>query len=340
MRNRIFKIRWLAWMLSGLAMTLTAGPFWLEARFLALAAALHLLGLLLLGAGIRKRAGEIPKKDTWQPALVYGYLIAAFFPAVGSLMAFLFWGWLWRIGSRQEGLYEQYEAYLFRNEQSGENIAEMMNALRRIRIEIGFEPLADILIGSDVRMKQKAIKKLSQRTSRESVELLRQATQDPSPDVRLIAASALLQMEHRVNDKIRQALEHAGQEGSAASHAELGDLYRMYAETGLVDETLAKYYLSLGLSAYEKSLDLDTQQPRVVADYVRSLVRLEHYGRARKVIDRFISLWPLDQELVSLKGEVYFNLKLYRELEEFFGGARIAGHGERKAAFDFWAGVN
>ncbi|HNV86970.1 MAG TPA: HEAT repeat domain-containing protein [Candidatus Omnitrophota bacterium] len=337
MRGKMFKAGWLFWILSGLAVTLTAGPFWFQGRLLPLAAGIHLAGLTMIGFGIWARGTGIPKRDTWQPALIFGGLIAAFFPVAGSLLALIFWGWLWRVGSGQEGLYEQYEAYLFRNERDGENITEMMNALRRIRGEIGFEPLADILIGSDVRMKQKAIKKLSQRTSRESVELLRQATQDPSPDVRLVAAGALLQVEHRVNEKIRQALEHAGQEGGAAAYAELGDLYRMYAETGLVDETLAKYYLTLGLDAYEKSLDLDTQQPRVVADYVRSLTRLEQYDRAKKIIDRFIPLWPQDQELISLKGEVYFSLKLYRELEEFLKRAKAPGFSGQETAFSFWA---
>lgn len=323
--------------MAGLFLAVATLAAWFGMKSFLFAASFHFSGAVLLGVAIWRRRREIPKEDPWQPLFTYGYILTVFFPGFGALFFVLQCGLFLKGKTLRTGLYEDYESYISRKQQDGGEVREVMNALRQIREEVSFEPLVDILTGTDVRMKQRAIKKLSQKISRESVKLLQEATRDASPEVRLYAAAALLEMEAGINAKIRRASEMTKQKGSPQAYAELADLYSTYVKTGLSEETLAQYYLGLSAEAYEKSLDLDTNQPQVVADYARVLLALRRFDKAKRVMDRFVHLWPENGELVFLREEIYFNLGLYKDVGDLLKNAgRLAMEGREKEIFDFW----
>jgi len=337
MRRKIFQSEQAALVFFGLALECAVFFAWFRWKTLGYTVLCHFAGSVFLGMALLRRRREIPKMDFWQPLFTYGYLLVVFFPGLGAWVLLVLCFLMVRAQTFRKGLYEDYESYLSKKQQEFGEVHAARNTLRQIRDEISFEPLADIMTGADVRMKQRAIKKLSQRVSKESVTLLQEATRDPSPEIRLYAAAALLEMEAGLNARIRAASELTRQKGNPQAYAELGSLYWDYVETGLGEQILAQYYLGLAADAFEQSFDMDTNQPRVLAEYARVLLALRRFEKARRVMDRFVHLWPGDNELIFLRQEIYFNLGLYKEVENFFEKVPGAPYsGREKEIFEFW----
>jgi tetratricopeptide (TPR) repeat protein len=282
--------------------------------------AAHLSGAGLFLAGYRIHELGIQSVKTVDSRHLLALLLVAFFPGLGWLAALLFYGAA-RSRSRQPEEQEEDEF----SEEAKEPFAEpygedesFSHLLRRLRTEISFEPMVDIMRGREVKTKSRAIVLLSRQISKENVGLLREALRDGAPEIRLYAASALLKMENALNLKIQKAKSRVEQRGSETDFAELGDLYKHYAEIGITDEVLSKFYLELAVEAYRGSLDIVTEQLDVTLRYARCLTALREYGKVKHLLDRAVEIWPRSRDVVFLRNEVYFNLGKYGDIGKFF----------------------
>lgn len=241
----------------------------------------------------------------------YGFCLVmiSFFPGIGIGVSILILLTKYRYRNKEENeLYEEYEKYIERGSAETRETEMFSSLTRKMRDEVSFEPFVDVIRGENIAMKERVIEKLTKLGSRNSVQLLKEALKDVSPEVRLYAAGALLKMEASLSDKIQSARERVKQRGTAADFVYLGDLYRTYSDIGLTEESLTRHYLSLSCDAYKDALDIDTNQPGVVVNYTHTLLRLERYERARIFLDKAVQIWPDNNEIVFLRGEVYFQL--------------------------------
>ena len=123
-------------------------------------------------------------------------------------------------------------------------------------------------------------------------------------------------MEAYLHDRVPGARRRAQQKGTAAAYAVLGDLYREYAASGLLDEVLAAYYFQQALEAYQNSLDKNTDRSDVLSAYIRCLVRLGKVERAKGLVTRAVQTWPRDTHLRFLSHEIYFYEGQFRRVAE------------------------
>jgi len=284
-------------------------PCWFFLHKIILAFLFHLTGIALMTVAIYLRQREMPRVDPWYPVLIHSVIIVFFFPGFGFAMVFVLLSVLLAFGNGlRKGIYDDFEESLQEKQTKGVFANSWTGMLRRVRQDIGFEPIVDILRGTDIELKSMAIQKLAQKATPEAIHLLQAATQDESPEVRLYAASAMLKLETELNEKIRLATKRVSQEGTSKAYAALGDLYLRYAESGLVEASLAHHYLKRASEAYKESIDQETGDPDVVVAYVRCLLNLGQESKVKNFLDHVVKIWPDHKGLNLIRAKVYFNV--------------------------------
>jgi len=313
-------------------------PAWYTFHSVSVCALLHLFFVCLSGAALHSFLKK--KKGTGEPRAFYLYIfaIAAFFPAAGFVMAAVIAIGLKKFGATaKKEVYEEYEEYIESEKTSYRERESFSVILRKIRGEVSFKPFIDIIKGENVEEKEKAVQKLATMNSRMSVHLLKEALRDASAQVRFYAAGALLKTEEEINSKIHAALERLERRGGAADYSSLGDLYRTYAEIGLIEKSLGRHYLELSCQAYQESLDIDTDQPAAIISYAENLIALARYDKAKSLLDKAVRLWPHDTQMLFLRSRVYFQLGLIKEVPACLYGIKRTGlDARRKEVFDLW----
>lgn len=282
-------------------------------------APVHVMAVGILWACYSLRLSFERHPGDLMPDFFYGLILITFFPVIGLPAALLFFLAVRGFGfTMKSGIFEDYEKYILEKSVVDLTSQSITNLLRYIREEVSFEPLTDIMMGRQIRMKTKAIAKLAQTFSRPHVRLLRAATRDTAPEIRLHAANALLKMENQMHEKIQKALKTAKRLGSPRAHADLGDLCRIYSEIGILNQELSRYYLQMSVEAYRSSLDLETDQPEVIVHYARCLLELGQFERAGVLLERAAEIWPQDAEIVFLRNRAYFHLGKFEGIPDFF----------------------
>lgn len=321
-----------------------AGLVWawfIDAHFLS-GLFFHLASSLCFFAAIRQWQRQVSRQDKRIAVVMFVWILAAFFPGIGLIAAAIFYLPIQLGGKKLNiGLYDDYEEYITDKKEKSVRWKSLLGTQQQIRREVGFLPIADIMAGHDVKLKVKAIAKLSKNISRENVHILKRALADPLAEVRMYAASALIKMDQEINDQINLAKQWTQKRGSARDFAQLGNLYQVYTASGLVDETLSKYYLKLTAEAYRQSLDQDTQQSQIVVDYARCLLELKDNERAKLTLSRAYKIWPQDPNIVFLRNETLFRLGEMDQVKEGFESLNVSQLDEsQRKVIEFWTYEN
>ena len=310
---------------------------WREKGLLAVLG-VHGLAALMLGGSVYLRSWVRSAKDVYQPLWTYIWILVTFLPLFGLLGAFFLFPFVKLMRLRSKGrVFEDYESFL--NEEPVRKIwmDSSLQILREFRQEVGFEPFIDILNGQNDKIKAIVIRKLAETISPNAVQLLKIALKDRSGEVRLYAASALIKIEAKINEKLQVTIKRAKTQGTWTAYAELGDLYRVFAETNLSGKNLSRHYLVRSSEAYRQSLDMHTDQPDIIVQYGKCLVALGQYEKARRLAAHAAQTWPANMELVFLQNEIYFMMGEMSEIQERFRKLDKKDLDPEKAKiYDFW----
>ncbi len=280
----------------------------------------------------------LQKREQLSAVYFFSLVLALFFPAFGLIAAlFLIICVKWFGKNFKTGLYNEYEKYITQKNYSAPFFERSVNALNRLRSEIGFEPFIDIMRGEEMAFKLRVIEKLSRDLKKENVQLLKEAFSDPAADVRLYAAAALQKMDSYINKEIELMIKKTKSRGAAIDFAQLGNLYLKYVKSGLIEKNLTGYYLLLASQAYRSSLDIDTNHPEIIVGFVRCLFELNQHEKAKGVLDNAIKIWPMNNEIIFLRNELYFILGDFNGIIESF--TALEGENvdkEKKGVWEFW----
>lgn len=290
--------------------------WWLELSLIWLLV-IHLLSTLISYGGLyalyKKRV--FPRKE--YPIYFFGIFMQLLLPPLGGYATFLavvFYYFTMRVLKRE--LYGDYEEFLQGRYQAEELPEKHDNLMRVVRRETGFESFVDIIRGDDLYNKLKVLQKLRQNVTHKSILLLKEATQDLLPEVRLFAAQALLGIEDKLNKDINLQKIKADSIISAEEYAKLGDLYLLYVDLDILEEAVKKHYLLLASSAYKASLDESTQNLEVILKYAKVLNALGQASKAKLFLDHAYQIWPESIDLNLLRAEVAFQTKNYGDIEK------------------------
>ncbi|MBF0494001.1 MAG: hypothetical protein HQL28_02580 [Candidatus Omnitrophica bacterium] len=298
--------------------------------------ALHCLGSGFLIRGVFIINSTL-YKDKVKPVLFFGAIITAVFPIIGAA-AFLLLAGLMLFGPKlKANVYGDYENYISEKGINTDIYGDKSGMLNNIREEVSFESYVNIVHWGDIASKMKVIGKLSDSAEAADIRLLREAVKDTSPEVRFYASGALLKLESSISSKISEMEETVKTRGSSADFARLGDLYAEYASSGLAPANLKEYYITLSAENYRRSLDINTDQPEVILNYVKGLFSTKEHRKAKPLLDMAIKTWPDEARLLLLRAEVYFLLWDMREMFFCLSGLRMdALTEEEKKVVEFW----
>jgi hypothetical protein len=173
--------------------------------------------------------------------------------------------------------------------------------------EVDVAPLRDILSGQDVALKRGAILSLSRLPRPEAVTLLKTALADPSREIRYYASTALSDMEKEFNDRIFRLIREVERSPTAIDrHIDLARIVLEYAEAGLLDEGMARYFLDVGLRALDKAVLVAAKDRRIDLLSARLHRRAGNLTAADEAIRRYVGAMPDDVEGALLAAEIAF----------------------------------
>jgi len=280
---------------------------------------LHVLAAVCFVYYLYRRGQDNLWRDKYLPLTTFGFLLFTFFPGVGPVGLLILLAYVeYSRSPHGRRVFEEYEKYISEKPPEGMALDNALKVLRQFRFELGFEPFVDILLGNKPAFKATVIRKLSEQISVNNIQLLQLALKDSRAEIRLYAAGALMKIETRLNEQIRKTARRIKAGATYKEYTQLGDLYRMYSSLNPSGGTLTRHYIRQSADNYEKSLDLNTNQPQAIAHYCRLLISLEEVDRARHLIDRAVKIWPENPDIVFLCNEVYFEMREFDRLPQRF----------------------
>lgn len=290
------------------------GPFWRV--FLPLAA--HLLALALLAVGFLGRWDFArPRDRAWA---VTGLCVSLPLPMLGFLG---FVGLYALYASRPRGtgdLLRDFEDYISYDPDAATAMPKPVDSDRFILAEVDVAPLRDVLAGTDVPLKRGAILSLSRLPRREAVTLLKTALADENREIRYYAGNALSEMEREFNDRIFRLVREVERAPTRVEHhIKLAGLILDYADIGLLDQGMVRYFADIGLKALDKATLVGSSDGRLLAlsgRLHRLCGQLEH---AEQALTRHLDANPGDLEAAVALAETAYergNVALARRVVE------------------------
>jgi len=260
------------------------------------------------------------RKNNIYSLYIYLLITALFFPVIGPLFAFLTSITIYPARKYFKAeIYKKYKENLAKASQDNEYVLEENRSefefMRNLREELSFDSFIDIIKGGNTLKKELLINKLASTVTSKNVSLLKLALKDPSQEVRLYASEALIKIESSLYKNIEQQKKKAQEQGTSKDYANLGNAYLKYTQIGIIDEVLLNYYLNLAQDAFRKSLDINTNQPSIFLKYAEILIKTKQYEKAKQALQKAVNLWGEKTEIKVLLGQLLFELKKYKEVQ-------------------------
>ncbi len=332
-------------MIAGLSSEASLLPmFWYDISIVALCV-VHIFACTLLS--ITLYFWNLEERSFEHPLAFYGLLLMITFPVFGLLaLSLLFVTAGWFREKMVMGSYNDYKEHITKKGINIDVSKGHIEGLRDIRSEISFDSFIDVIKGEDSKKKSQVVNKLSEDVSKENISLLKEALNDASQDVRFYAADALMKVEGNINNEIAVA-EHMAQHrgGSYAAGAmikledkigneiaiakmmtqrrgmmkdflRLGDIYQDYAFSGLLEKNSQKHYFSLSCEEYQKALDIETGQPKVMLRYIHSLLQLGEHKHSQKMLKQLSKIWKTNNDIHFLSASMAFYLNKFGDIKK------------------------
>lgn len=290
------------------------GPFW--SVFVPMAA--HLLALALLAVGFLGRWDFArPRDRAW---CVTGLCLTLPLPLLGFLG---FVGLYALYASRPRGsgaLLRDFEEYITYDPAQPGTGPRTVDADRFIFEEVDVAPLRDIVAGNDVALKRGAILSLSRLPKREAVALLKTALSDENREIRYYAGNALSEMEREFNDRIFRLVREVERSPTRIEHhIRLASLVLDFADIGLLDQGMVRYFAEIGLKALDKASLVGSSDARILALSGRLHRLCGHLEQAETALKRHLDEHPQDMETAVALAETAYergNVALARQVVE------------------------
>lgn len=194
----------------------------------------------------------------------------------------------------------------------------------------GASPIIDLLSGADDETKRRAIIVLHKMRTPKAVGLLKHALNDPSVEIKFMAASALLSIENEFKDLIRSItarLDEAPAEGAskkavAEIRYELSCAISKYIRSGLLDDASARSMQQTMFSGLQAAIAEDSEHHQAKILLAEEYSKIGMYSEALSIISPIAGDHALLRSLgerrmisvVTLYCDVLYNMDDFEKL--------------------------
>lgn len=276
----------------------------------------------------------------------YAHLTAwltLFLPAIGLAGCSLTFFWV-KMFLKEKGIVEdhmQFTDYAIEESQSPYSGG---NPQVFLQDALSVEPIMDILAGNDEDLKRGAVDLLGRIATPEAIHLLRECLTNPSADCRFYAHTTLARLDETHARKIKEAQELVASRkgGEAEDLRHLGNVYRDYGESGLIEDETRDHYLKLARDAFSKSLAKNPQDQGIPAILGELNVAVEDYGEAERFFRQALKGTANPVEPLLGLCRIYYekrDLKSLAKIVERIQQGKIIKTGDlqKDTLFQFWA---
>lgn len=260
----------LALLLSGVASYLMLRAGWAQSTpFPWLGFSLHSLAALATGGGIALALG--PEETARYGWAVFLSMFAFLAGPVGVILGIA--SYLMARGQpTRTPLTEVVKAEMFVTVVADEEPEDLATLDLKIREQSQVEPFVDMLPVADIPTAIAIVNRLRERGQRQDIEMIRQVTLDPRPEVYQYALAILDKMEKEFAARVyalqQEIHSHPKRPGL---QVEMARLHLDYMRSGLLDESLCDYYWELSLSHLFEAMLSAPQNPELGADLAQLL---------------------------------------------------------------------
>lgn len=231
--------------------------------------AIHILASLLSGAGIVIALGaEETARHGWAAFLgVFAFLAGPVGVVLGVASYLVARGQPTRLP-----LTEVVKAEMFVTVVPDEEPEELATMELKIREQSQVEPFVDMLPVADIPTAIAIVNRLRERGQRPDIEMIRQVTSDPRPEVYQYALAILDKMEKEFAARVYTLQQEIAEHPRRASlRVQMAKLHTDYIQSGLLDESLREYYWELSLSHLFEAMLTSPQNADLGADLAQLL---------------------------------------------------------------------
>ncbi len=179
--------------------------------------------------------------------------------------------------------------------------------------ELDVDAFRDVFKSNDAQMEANAVNKLSKMLTREAVSILREVVDTSQSDTKILAASALIDME----DRIIKRIEEIKQELKANPNnyelvLALARTYDLYCYLGILDPAVEDYYRGLAIEQYQRFMRHNPEHPEANLEYGRILLNARKYEEAIPVLKNAVALSPGNPSPLLWLAEAFYELTDYQ----------------------------
>ncbi|MCH8875034.1 tetratricopeptide repeat protein [candidate division KSB1 bacterium] len=179
------------------------------------------------------------------------------------------------------------------------------------RNEIEVDAFRDVLRTNDPQLEENAINKLSRSLTKKSVNILKDVVKTSTSDTKILAASALTEMEDKIIAKIETLRAQVCQNPDEENVLELARVYDLYCYLGVLDTVSEKHYQNLALEQYETFLQKQAEHRTASLEYGRILLNAGRTEDAIKNLRLALALSPEDVNPQIWLAEAYYRSQDY-----------------------------
>ena len=231
--------------------------------------AIHLFASLSMGAGIAIALGaEETARHGWATFLGIFAFLAGPVGVVLGIFSYL----VARGQPTRTPLTEVVKAEMFVTVVAEEEPEDLHTMDLKIREQSQVEPFVDMLPVADIPTAIAIVNRLRERGQRPDIEMIRQVTSDPRPEVYQYALAILDKMEKVFAAEVYALQQEIHLHPKRASlRVQMAKLHLDYIQSGLLDESLCDYYWELSLSHMFEAMLARPQCPELGADLAQLL---------------------------------------------------------------------
>lgn len=262
---------------------------------------LHLLAAVLTGLGVFIALGrDEESRSGWGFFTGVFAFLAGPVGVLGGIVTYL----LARGQPRQTPLTEVVKAEMFVTAVDEEEPDDIGSLNLKIREEAQVEPIIDMLPLADVPTAIAIVNRLRERGERADIEMIREVSNDPRPEVYQYALAILDKMEKEFAGKVyglAQEIKESPKDSKL--RVEMAKLHIEYIQSGLLDDSLTDYYWELTLSHLFEAMLGHPGSPELGSDFAMLLAQQELIQQAAKVAQVVLKKDPslLQSQLIVLQ---------------------------------------
>lgn len=243
-------------------------------------------------------------------------MLAFILPGYGMLGMFLLLFVMQNIDIQSPDYFEVDEEFLpSRNDFLIKDADKKIISIKRNELDI--EAFKDIFISHDRQLQENAINKLSKIVNKQSVAILQNVVNTSTTDTKVMAASALIEMEDKIIKKIEK-LQNAMQINSEDDdlRLQLARTYDLYCYLDVLDQAVKAHYQNLSLEQYRHFLANHPTHAAATLEYGRILLKSGQLEEAIENLTRAAELVPQNPNPHIWLAEAYYELSNYAAVSD------------------------